>query len=222
MRSALERLLVLMEEEPALARLWVVDALGAGDRVLERRAEVLEELVAVVDRGRRATNASGQLPQVTAEGVLGAVFAVLHTRPLQGGSEPLTELMGPLMSMVVLPFLGARAASRELTRTPPATDTIRRSRPASRTPDPLSGLNIRLTYRTSRVLTVIAEHRGASNREIAEASGIVDQGQISKLLSRLAGLKLVKNTGGGQEHGAPNPWRLTRRGVEVERATRFL
>jgi hypothetical protein len=69
---------------------------------------------------------------------------------------------------------------------------------------------------------VIAEHPGASNREIAEGSGIVDQGQISKLLTRLARLKLVQNTGGGQEKGAANAWRLTRRGAEVERATRLL
>ena len=44
---------------------------------------------------------------------------------------------------------------------------------------------MRLTYRTVRVLMVIAGHAGASNREIAQGSGIVDQGQISKLLARL-------------------------------------
>jgi predicted transcriptional regulator len=71
-----------------------------------------------------------------------------------------------------------------------------------------------------RVLTVIAEHPGASNREIAEGSDIADQGQISKLLTRLARLKLVENKGGGQERGASNAWHLTERGAQVERATR--
>jgi AcrR family transcriptional regulator len=221
-RSGLARLLVLMEEEPALARFCMIEALGAGDRVLERRAEVLEELVNVVDRGRRVASATRQPPQVTGEGVVGAVFAVLHTRLLEGGSEPLTELLGPLMSVVVLPYLGTRAASVELNRPAPEVGVPRPSRRTSRGPDPLTGLNIRLTYRTVRVLMVIAEHPGASNREIAEGSGIVDQGQISKLLTRLARLKLVQNTGGGQEKGAANAWRLTRRGAEVERATRLL
>jgi hypothetical protein len=69
---------------------------------------------------------------------------------------------------------------------------------------------------------VIAAHPGASNREIAEGSGIIDQGQISKLLTRLARLKLIQNTGGGQEKGAANAWHLTGRGAEVERATRLL
>ena len=99
---------------------------------------------------------------------------------------------------------------------------VRRSRVASRTSDPLSGLNIRLTYRTVRVLMVIAEQPGASNREIAEGSGIVDQGQISKLLTRLERLKLIRNIGAGQERGAANAWQLTGRGAEVERATRLL
>jgi AcrR family transcriptional regulator len=222
MRSGLARLLMLMEEERALARLCMIEALGAGDRVLERRAEVLGELAHVVDRGRSVTNATRQPPQVTAEGVVGAVFAVLHARLLGRSSEPLTELLGPLMSMVVLPYLGTRAASVELNRPLLEVGAPRRSRPASRSPDPLAGLKIRLTYRTVRVLMVIAEHPGASNREIAEGSGIVDQGQISKLLTRLSHVKLVQNTGGGQERGAANAWHLTRRGAEVERATRLL
>ena len=79
---------------------------------------------------------------------------------------------------------------------------------------------MRLTYRTVRVLVVIGERPGASNREIADLSGVADQGQISKLLARLARLELVENTGEGQEKGGPNAWRLTPRGARVERATR--
>jgi DNA-binding MarR family transcriptional regulator len=151
---------------------------------------------------------------------VGAVFAVIHTRLLEGGREPLTDLLGPLMSMIVLPYLGARAASRELSR--PALELRRDSHVPSRArnQDPLQGLNMRLTYRTVRVLMVIGEHPGASNREIAEGSGIIDQGQISKLLTRLARLNLVENVGEGQEKGAANAWHLTTRGAQVERATR--
>jgi DNA-binding MarR family transcriptional regulator len=79
---------------------------------------------------------------------------------------------------------------------------------------------MRLTYRTVRVLTVIGEHPGASNREVAEGSGIADQGQISKLLARLERLELIVNTGGGQTKGSTNAWHLTARGAQVERATR--
>ncbi len=219
-RAALARLLMFMDEEPGLAKLCIVEALGAGERVLDRRATVLDELAEVIDRGRAATNATREPPEVTAEGVVGAIFAVLHTRVLESGGEPLTDLLGSLMSMIVLPYLGARAAGRELSRPPLEMPSDGRVRTPGRHKDPLEGLNMRLTYRTVRVLMVIAEHPGASNREIAEGSGIVDQGQISKLLNRLARLKLVENIGEGQEKGAANAWHLTARGAQVERATR--
>jgi DNA-binding MarR family transcriptional regulator len=199
----------------------VVEALAAGERVRERRTQVLEQLVAVIDRGRSLASEASQPPQVTAEGIVGAVFAVLHTRLLDGAKQPLTSLLRPLMSMIVLPYLGARAARRELRRPPLEIAPTIPSRPASRRRDPLAGLDIRLTYRTVRVLMVIGEHPGASNREIADGSGIADQGQISKLLTRLARLKLVRNSGAGQELGSRNAWHLTERGAEVERATRL-
>jgi AcrR family transcriptional regulator len=219
-RAALGRLLQMMDEEPSLAKLCVVEALAAGPRVLERRARVLEEVREVIDRGRFFAGAAGEPPAVTAEGVAGAIFAVIHARVLEGGSEPLTSLLGSLMSMIVLPYLGADAASAELARPPLEARSDGRSSARARIKDPLEGLNMRLTYRTVRVLSVIAEHPGASNRKIADGSGIVDQGQISKLLARLARLALVENLGEGQERGGSNAWHLTARGEQVERATR--
>jgi AcrR family transcriptional regulator/DNA-binding MarR family transcriptional regulator len=219
-RSALALLLAYMDEEPGLAKLCIVEALGAGDRVLDRRAAVLEQIAEVIDHGRTVANGTREPPAVTAEGVVGAIFAVLHTRVLEAGDDPLTDLLAPLMSMIVLPYLGARAAGRELSRPVPVIARVRKAKPQARPRDPLEGLNMRLTYRTVRVLMVVAEHPGASNREVAEGSGIVDQGQISKLLSRLARLNLVENLGDGQEKGAANAWHLTARGAQVERATR--
>jgi AcrR family transcriptional regulator len=218
-RAALARLLVAMDEEPALTRLVVVEALAAGERVLERRAEAFAALAEVIDRGREEPGALDP-PEVTAEGVVGAVFAVLHARVLESGETPLLRLLGPLMSMIVLPYLGAEAAQRELARPEPELAHRRGRRRPARRGDPLDGLKMRLTYRTVRVLMVIAEQPGASNREIAEGSGIADQGQISKLLGRLARLDLVENVGDGQEKGAANAWHLTTRGLAVERATR--
>jgi AcrR family transcriptional regulator len=219
-RAGLARLLMFMDEEPALTKLCIVEALAAGERVLERRAEVFDRFARVIDLGRSEPGVSLDPPAVTAEGVVGAVFAVLHTRVLEAQHEPLLELLGPLMSMIVLPYLGAEAASEELARPAPKPTYIRPARAATRAADPLEGLKMRLTYRTVRVLMVISEHPGASNREIAEGSGIADQGQISKLLGRLARLELVENLGEGQEKGAANAWYLTARGSAVERATR--
>ncbi len=221
-RAGLGELLVFLDEEPALARLCLVEALGAGPRVLERRARLLEDLARVVDRGRFVKTTGSEPPEVVAEGVVGAVFAVLHTRALvDDGEERFARLLGSLMNIVVLPYLGARAARCELTRPAPQVSrerSVAEGRGQSR--DPMAGLNMRLTYRTVRVLAVIGERPGASNREIAERSGVADQGQISKLLARLARLELVENTGEGQEKGGSNAWHLSARGQRVEQATR--
>jgi AcrR family transcriptional regulator/DNA-binding MarR family transcriptional regulator len=221
-RAALARVLELIEEEPVLARLCVVEALGAGEHVLAHRAGVLDEAAAAIDRGRTLAPPGRRPPELTAEALVGGVFAVLYARILREPSEPLGDLLAPLMSMIVMPYLGSRAATRELSRRAPARR--RRSPPKarlrSREPDPLDGLNMRLTYRTLEVLAVIGADPGASNRQIATRSGIADQGQISKLLNRLARLELVENRGVGQDGGGANAWHLTAKGARLERATR--
>ncbi len=246
-RAGLTVLLALFDEEPALGSLLVVDALGGGPEVLERRARVLESLATIVERGRTAKErgrgaSSVSSPPLAAEGVVGAVFSVIHARMLEqrrplalsrsgnGSSrsprEPalLIELLNPLMGVIVLPYLGQAAARRELDHPPPRvpTRTSPKTSPAKAqaltSANPLAGLNMRITYRTLQVLAAIANTPGASNRQIADHAGVHDQGQISKLLTRLERLGLIHNTGAGQAKGEPNAWTLTPQGQQVEQA----
>lgn len=53
---------------------------------------------------------------------------------------------------------------------------------------------------------------------VGEGAGIHDQGQISKLLGRLARLGLIHNSGVGQPKGERNALTLSARGTEVQRA----
>jgi AcrR family transcriptional regulator len=211
-RAGLTALLGFLDDEPGLRALVVVDALAAGPRVLERRAGVLDTLRNIVDEGRGETKPGREPPPLTAEGIVGAVFAVIHARLLSHRNPRLIGLLNPLMGMIVLPYLGQAAATRELEQPKPSTP--RRSRKPAK--DPLEGLDMRLTYRTLRVLTAIAANPSASNRIVAERAGVSDQGQISKLLARLEHLGLAQNTGKGQVKGEPNAWALTLRGREVE------
>jgi AcrR family transcriptional regulator len=211
-RAGLAALLVFFEDDPLAGRVLVVDALKAGPAVLECRAGLVAELIGVVEGGRAYVRGVREVAPLTAEGVVGAVLAVVHARLLGSGGDSLVGLLNPLMAMVVRPYLGAAAAEKELERSLPAGRPARRKTPA----DPLGGLDMRLTYRTLRVLATIAAAPGASNREVARAAGVVDQGQISKLLSRLENLGLIHNTGVGHVKGEPNAWELTSRGREVE------
>ncbi|HEY2283021.1 MAG TPA: TetR/AcrR family transcriptional regulator [Solirubrobacteraceae bacterium] len=246
-RAALAALLGFLDDEPRLGRLLVVHALGAGPRALERRARVLDALIDAVDRGRRDAprrrdapkrgdasrqgQNAGARPTLTAEGSVGAVFAVIHARLLDRDADrdgrsssgreriaspatPLSSLLNQLTSMIVLPYLGVSAARRELERPQPRA----REGSSPPRPNPLRELDMRLTYRTVLVLVSIAEHPGASNRRIGEHAGVHDQGQISKLLGRLHRLGLIDNTGEGHTKGGPNEWVLTSTGRDVQRA----
>jgi len=219
-RAGLARLLALMEADRGLAKLCVVEALGAGDRLLARRAELLEELADVIDRGRREAPAPRDPPPLSAEGVVGAVFAILHTRLHEDDPAPLGGLLAQLMGIIMLPYMGTRAARRELDGVEDVHAVQGLASVPERVPDRLGGLPMRLTYRTVRVLSVIGDMPGASNREIAVLSGIADQGQISKLLGRLARLDLAENRGAGHARGGSNAWYLTDGGRQVERSTR--
>jgi AcrR family transcriptional regulator len=237
-RAGLSALLQFTEEEPALGSLLVVGALNGGPRVLERRARKLEAAAKIIDRGRDDRPRTGDgPPPLTAEGLVGAVLGVIHSRLLEpdvhnrsaNGSARtnnhpggLIALLNPLMGMIVLPYLGKAAATRELTRPlpkPASSPRTSRAQPESTTMDALQGLDMRLTYRTLRVLSAIAAQPGASNREVADAAGVHDQGQISKLLARLERLGLLHNNGDGQPRGEPNAWALTNRGKQIAGAT---
>jgi AcrR family transcriptional regulator/DNA-binding MarR family transcriptional regulator len=81
---------------------------------------------------------------------------------------------------------------------------------------------LRMTALTHEVLKAVASldagTHSPSNREIAAAAGVKDEGQASKLLARLQTHGLLQNTG-GLAKGA-NAWRLTPRGEELVSASR--
>jgi hypothetical protein len=226
LRGGLWVILEFFDREPMLARVCVVGALSAGPVVLERREEVLAGLARVVDEGRlQGGGRARECTPLTAEGLVGAAMAILYARLLKGQREPLTGLLGELMGMIVLPYLGPAAARREQTRPAPVANTALVRTPAvspTEQPDPLEGVPMRLTYRTARVLEGAREHPGVSNRRLADLAGIQDPGQVSKLLRRLERLGLLANTGhGGHLKGEPNAWRLTAKGEQVTQSIRM-
>jgi AcrR family transcriptional regulator len=219
-RGGLWAILSFLDGEPVLARIWVVHALHGGLETLERRERVLARLAAILDEGRGEGPRGAQCTLVTAEGLVGGALGVVYARLRGGDQRPLKGLLGELMGMIALQYLGPRAARREQQRPAPAPAPDHAPKVgwevsvhAER--DPLDEVNMRLTYRTARVLACIAELPGASNRAVAESAGVTDPGQISKLLRRLERLGLVVNTGGGHQSGEPNAWELTLLGCRV-------
>lgn len=132
--------------------------------------------------------------------------------------------------MIVLPFLGPEVAQEERARPAPRIELAKLPPLASGgqtggkrlalDPDPLRDPPLRMTYRSALVLEAIAQAPGVSNLGVARHAQVKDQGQISKLLARLERGGLVQNSGRRRGKGAPNEWRLTPAGQEVERSIR--
>lgn len=232
-RVALAALLAFCDESPEAAHMLVVESLSCGSETMRIREQTLGRLAVAVERGRMEIRRGPEPAALTGEALVGAVVAVVHTRLFHraqelrcraGGNggrrratvrpEPpagrLIELLSPLMSMIVMPYLGMAAARRELAQRPPSSGSHASAKRGGRAL--IAPLGMRLTNRTILVLCAIdelgADGRGPSNREVASAAGASDQGQISKLLARLRGLGLIdsETTPG---HGKANQWRLT-------------
>jgi AcrR family transcriptional regulator len=217
-KAALAAGLRFLDEDPALGGVLIVHSISSGEQVMRRRVGVLDALAQVVDRGRLQGPAGRRPPPpIIAEGVVGAVLAIIQNRLLADGEGQVIDLFGSLVSVIVLPYLGAGIARRELTRPPPRVRADVATEPSG-PGEPIRRGAMRLTYRTARVMGAVADYPGASNREVADRAGIVDQGQISKLLARLESRRLIAKIGEGRARGAPNAWRLTEDGVQLLRS----
>ena len=228
LRGGLWVILSFLDREPTLARMLVVQALRGGPELQARREQIFTHLAKIIDEGRERGSRAGDCSPLTAEGSVGAAFAILHTRlanDTPDAQTPLCGLLGELMGMIVLPYHGPAATRAERNRPQPPTPELAPGLApwvlGLTDRDPLQALPMRITYRTARVLSCIERAPGVSNREVADEAGIKDQGQISKLLGRLERLGLTQNTGeGAHVKGEPNAWELTTLGVQVAQRLR--
>ncbi len=212
LRAGLFAVLAFFDSEPELARLLILHT-TATSPARARRDELLWQLIDFIDSEGRAANPASNPPPLTGETVVGGMLGVVQARLSEDDDASLLSLVNPLMSVVALPYLGSDAAWEELAR--PVHPIARRRSPHNREHTAPAAPDMRLTYRTLRVLAEIAAAPGISNQAVAEAAGIRDQGQISKLLSRVEALGLIRNAGAGQAKGRANAWHITRRGAAV-------
>ena len=235
LRSGLVALLGFLDDEPQWAQLLLLETPMAGAAALSCEQRLLGVLTQLLDDG--SPQALGELtpsPQMTAELVAGGAFAVIRARmsacsgekdgraggtrggeqdgtrgggkdstdqgETEEGAESLVELAPSLMSFIVRPYLGEAVARAELTGAlaPLEASALRGA-----------ALPIRATHRTTLVLRAIAAAPGSTNRQVADAAGLVDDGQASKLLARLQRHGLIENVGIGAARGEPNAWLLT-------------
>src|SRR5262249_15950146 len=137
----------------------------------------------------------------------------IRERMLERDRGLLVELAPALMPFIVTPYLGQHEVSSQLA----ALSAADGEGPAQAVRSQ-GALPIRATHRTMRVLGAIESVPRSSNREIAAAAGLTDEGQTSRLLGRLERRGLIENVGLGPSRGEPNAWLLTAYGRRVVKA----
>jgi AcrR family transcriptional regulator len=214
-RSALGSLLLFFDEQPLLARVWLVESLAAGSWALERRERHVRALTQMIVT-RWPLPPGVQLNPLAPAAVMELTLGIIHTQLLRGSREPLVALLPLLMGLINAIHRGVPAATLEIQRarehthgTP--TQQLTHTKPvASDAKLPRALLDPR-AYRARQCLHYLLEHPGASNQQIAHATGIAQPAQASKLLTRLRNLGLL--TKHNKSPGGPNAWTLTPHGT---------
>jgi AcrR family transcriptional regulator len=227
MRAALAGILGFFDSQPALARVFIVETLGAGPSLREHRERVIEaiRLLMLAGLDREVTHTSPLEP----EGVLASVIGIIHTRLLAREPEPLIQILGPLMGIIVAPFSTrtqtveeiekGNALARELLQASIATvnDSAREHATAVNIPELLRTAR---AHRLRLCLLYVARQARQgftpSNQDIGDAIGVPHRGHTSMLLARLAAAGLLVKHPGAPGH--PNAWSPSTTGERVAAA----
>lgn len=110
--DALEGLLVFVVEDPARARLVLVEGLRAGKGIYDRYQEALQSFVPYLRDGAPAPADGPRPPEATDEAVVGGIASLLARRMLAGGIEPVGDFLPEIGEFTLTPYLGAAEARR--------------------------------------------------------------------------------------------------------------
>jgi hypothetical protein len=215
--AGLVALLGFFDEERHWAQMLLLElpaATAPTRNCRQRLYHLLGELV--IDRRSEAQSAGTQSPTsraLTLELVLGGVFSLIAERVRDPEHRPLVELAPSLGAFIANTYRGDFAPSSEPARVSTASPALAQDHAECSSQRP-----VRATYRTACVLRAIAAAPRSSNRAVAQAAGLTDEGQTSKLLGRLERRGVIENVGLGAAYGEPNEWLLTAYGQSIVNA----
>lgn len=214
--AACSELLAFLDADPRRARFILLDSPGPAGPLRARRAELLARFERALADTAPATLGEAPAAPYGPDALVAALARIVCARVRESPASPLRELAGRLTALIALSYLGAEAAREQAgrePRTPPARAQLR----AGPELGTLDRIGLRPTYRVVGALGAIAREPGMSNRAVAEAAAIADQGQASKLLARLERLGAIESRGAHRGRGHAHAWHLTAAGAEVLR-----
>ncbi len=110
--AAIEIFLEMVVNEPARARLCMVEAQAAGGAALDRYQSMLESVAPKLREGRLHNPRSSRLPDGLEMAIAGGLAWLVHQRLVAGREAEIAELLPEMLQVTLTPYLGEEAASR--------------------------------------------------------------------------------------------------------------
>lgn len=104
-------LLALIEEQPLLARIALVEVHTAGPAARALHERDLDRAAALLRSGREHSAVSGELPETLEYALVGGVAWLLQQRISIGEAATITELLPEVLEIVAEPYLGEAATA---------------------------------------------------------------------------------------------------------------
>lgn len=110
--AALEIFLEMVVNEPARARLCIVEAQAAGGESLARYQAMLESVAPKLREGRLHNPRSSRLPDGLEVAIVGGLAWLVHQRLIGDRDEEIKGLLPEMLQVTLTPYVGEAEASR--------------------------------------------------------------------------------------------------------------
>jgi AcrR family transcriptional regulator len=114
--AGLAALLEALAEEPALARLSLIDIGSAGPAAQRRYRAAVQRLTPLFDEGRDFAPGGRGLPANTSRMAIGGVTGLISDELLADRADRLPSLLSDVLFATLVPYIGPDAAAREVER----------------------------------------------------------------------------------------------------------
>jgi len=110
--AALEIFLEMVGNEPARARLLIVESQAAGGEALRRYQTLLERVAPKLREGREHNPRSSRLPDGLEMAIVGGLAWLVHQRLIAGRDEEIRGLLPEMVQVTLTPYVGEDEAAR--------------------------------------------------------------------------------------------------------------
>ncbi|HEY1276997.1 MAG TPA: TetR/AcrR family transcriptional regulator [Thermoleophilaceae bacterium] len=112
-RAGLGAFLEFVADEPAFARMCIVEVLSAGPEAVLRRGAAMSAFAQLLQENATSLLDDTTTTPLTSETIVGGIYEVLYTRVLRGEIRQLPDLLPDLAYSALLPYIGVEAAAEE-------------------------------------------------------------------------------------------------------------